>query len=141
MCIYIYIYVCIYIYVYINMYIYNCMQHPLLNLFSMACMQCMYVTHIHTFLKRVCISIHVAQYCTPHKTLQNSRWVPWLSHTATHCNTLQHTATDCNTLQHTATDCNILHTLQHTTTHCNILRHTATHCNTLQHIATHMISW
>ena len=26
-----------------------------------------------------------------------------VSHTATHCNTLQHTATHCNTLQHTVT--------------------------------------
>ena len=29
-----------------------------------------------------------------------------VSHTATHCNTLQHTATHCNTLQHAATHCN-----------------------------------
>ena len=57
-----------------------------------------------------------------------------VSHTATHCNTLQHTATHCNTLQHTAAHCN---TLQHTATHCNTLQHTAAHCSTLQHTATH----
>jgi len=43
--------------------------------------------------------------------LQNcnlSRTIPWIQHTATHCNTLQHTATHCNTLQHTATHGNTL---------------------------------
>jgi len=66
-----------------------------------------------------------------------------MSHTATHCNTLQHTATHCNTLQHTAPRCNIDVSSLYLRSECRIshiptsttLQHTATHCkkcNTLQ---------
>jgi len=36
-----------------------------------------------------------------------------MTHTATHCNSLQHTATHRNTLQHTATHCNTLQQVYH----------------------------
>jgi len=75
---------------------------------------------------------HTATHCsTLQYTASNCNT---LQHTAIHCNSLQYTAAHCNALQHTATHCS---TLQHTATHCNTLRHTATHCNTLQHTATY----
>jgi len=73
--------------------------------------------------------------------------VPFLSYTATHCNTLQHTATHCaaNTLAfpYTRGQTNPLVQVQSYLdiytyeTHCNIQKHTALHCNTLHHTATH----
>jgi len=60
-----------------------------------------------------------------------------MSHSATHCNTLQHTATHCNTLQHTLV-LKLLLTW--------VMQHTATRCHTLQHAAilldfSHTHSW
>jgi len=118
-----------------------------------------------------CITLqHVATYCNTLQQVERSQALQCeehmligdITHTDTHCNTLQHTATHCNTLQHTATlcnkceirahrrlvtgsgegvsgphhsDCHALRSLlQHTATHCITLHHTAPHCTTLQHV-------
>ena len=64
--------------------------------------------------------------------------LPIMSHTATHCNTLQHTATPCNTLQHTAKHMNERHLqsqqmrqkARNRMQHCSTLQHPTIHCNT-----------
>jgi len=92
-------------------------------------------------------------------------WTHDMSHTATHCNTLQHTATVV-WLQQSNHDTSHVHRRDITwhVTHCNTLQHPATHCNssmtsaiqsrhiscpyarchmtchTLQHTATHCMS-
>ena len=53
------------------------------------------------------VTVSLATHCSSFSTLQHTQSISvaahsHLSHTATHCKTLQHTATHCNTLQHTA---------------------------------------
>jgi len=115
----IYIYILVYVYIYIYMYT-NVYKHA----YKLMC-----VLGGHLFIRR--------PYLTHRCTLSP------LTHTATHCNSLQHTATHrCTSasLMHTATRYNTLHhtaTLQHTATHCNTLQHTAAHRCTSAPLTTH----
>ena len=137
----------------------------------------LYLSHTHTYSNTLCSTgdhphtaahgstlQHIAIHYTPHvfrgHMFPSHCHCNTLSHTATHCITLDTahlrcaeltfvprtvTATDCNRLQQTATDCNRLQQTAHlmcsevicvpriaTATHCNTLQH-----NTPQHTATH----